>query len=85
MVVVTEYGFDVEAQRAARPPGPELVEVEIGVGDAADAWTKLGVMAGPHLDLRPDGPRASAGSCCRVPGGTPDASGCWATCAFVGR
>jgi hypothetical protein len=56
MVVVTEYGFDVDAQRAARPPGPELVEVEIGVGDAADAWAKLGVIAGPHVDLRSDGP-----------------------------
>jgi hypothetical protein len=56
MVVVTAYGFDVEAARAAAPAGPEVVEVEVGVGDAAGAWAGLGPIEGPSLVLRSDGP-----------------------------
>jgi hypothetical protein len=56
MVVVTDYAFDVAAWRATVASGPEVVAVEVGVGDRGPAWAALGPLAGPSLDLRPDGP-----------------------------
>jgi hypothetical protein len=55
MAVVTEYGFDVEAWRAAVAPGPAVTGVEVGVGGCAAGWAALGPLAGPPLDLRGDG------------------------------
>jgi hypothetical protein len=57
MVVVTRYGFDVEAWRAsaAGGPGPAIAEVEVGVGPHRGNWARLGALGGPPLVLDPDG------------------------------
>jgi hypothetical protein len=56
MVVVTAYDFDVERWRETVPAGPQVVQVEIGVGDRLDRWEALGPFDRPRLLLDPDGP-----------------------------
>lgn len=56
MVVITRYGFDVDAWRARVPEGPRVVAVEVGAADRADAWGRLGDVAGPRLVIRPGEP-----------------------------
>lgn len=56
MVVVTRYAFDVEAWRATRQGGPRVVAVEVGAGEHADRWARLGDVAGPRLVVRPGEP-----------------------------
>lgn len=56
MVVVTRYDFDVDAWRAGVPDGPRVVAVEVGAGERADAWRRLGETGGPRLVIRPGEP-----------------------------
>ncbi len=56
MVVLTQYDFDAEAWRAEAPPGPAVVAVEVGAGDLAENWARLGPLGGPRLSVRPDAP-----------------------------
>ena len=45
MVVVTEYGFDVEEWRVAAGQGPDVLAVEVGTGNSR--WTGLSLGPGP--------------------------------------
>jgi hypothetical protein len=56
MVVLTEYGFDVEAWRARVSGGPDVVGVEIGTVGAREAWERLPLDGAVALQLRDDGP-----------------------------
>lgn len=56
MVVVTRYGFDVDAWRAGIADGPRVVAVEVGAGERAEAWSRLGEIGGPRLVVRPGEP-----------------------------
>ena len=53
MVVMTEYGFDAAAWRAAAGHGPDVYSVEVGTG--GNDWTRLPLEPGP-LQLQADGP-----------------------------
>jgi hypothetical protein len=54
MVVVTEYGFEAGAWRAAAGEGPGVVEVEVGTG--GQDWTKLPLAPDTPLKLQANGP-----------------------------
>jgi hypothetical protein len=56
MVVVTEYGFDVDAVRAEAGVGPRVVEVHLGTGGRGEAWGRLPVNGGPQVHLDDAGP-----------------------------
>jgi hypothetical protein len=56
MVVVTEYGFDVDAVRASAGKGPSVVEVHLGTAGRGEAWGRLPVCRGPQLHLDDAGP-----------------------------
>lgn len=56
MVVVTRYGFDVDAWRAGAGDGPRVVAVEVGAGGRAEVWSRLGEIGGPRLVIRPGEP-----------------------------
>jgi hypothetical protein len=56
MVVVTRYGFDADAWRAGVAEGPRAVAVEVGAGERAEAWSRLGETGGPRLVIRPGDP-----------------------------
>jgi hypothetical protein len=53
MVVVTEYGFDAAAWRAAAGAGREVVAVDVGTG--GHDWSRL-PLGGSPLRLHADGP-----------------------------
>ena len=56
MVVVTEYGFDIEHLRASKADGPSVESAVVGIGDAGAKWADLGELAGPGLELTAGGP-----------------------------
>ena len=55
MVVLTEYGFDVEAERAHAESGPTVAAVRVGTAGFGEAWERLS-LSGVQLHLdEPDG------------------------------
>jgi hypothetical protein len=56
MVVLTEYGFDVNAWRAKATGGPEVTGVEIGTAGAREAWERLPLDGAVPLTLDDEGP-----------------------------
>jgi len=50
MVVLTEYGFDVEAERALAAPGPAVAAVRVGTAGFGEAWERLR-LSGVQLHL----------------------------------
>lgn len=56
MVVLTEYGFDVDEWRSSAGRGPDLTSVEIGCAGRSGAWGRLPLDGGVSLDLDDDGP-----------------------------
>jgi hypothetical protein len=56
MVVLTEYGFDVDTWRASATDGPAVAGVEIGTAGARDAWERLPLAGDVPLTLDDDGP-----------------------------
>ncbi len=56
MVVVTEYGFDVERWRAAAGRGPELVGVHVGTTGHGARWADFPLSGDVPLHLHDEGP-----------------------------
>jgi hypothetical protein len=56
MVVLTEYGFDVDAWRAGATGGPAVAGVEVGSAGARELWERLPLDGAVPLTLDDGGP-----------------------------
>ena len=61
MVVLTEYGFDVEAERAHAESGPTVAAVRVGTAGFGEAWERLRLSGSVQLHLDDTENRADRG------------------------